>query len=339
MSQEKSLISRILAKFSSGRKKDPSPWAWQGPPKALRDGPVKRRRTAYAHLTAVKPSSFGSGTMPRVAVDGVLRWATDFQDPGRLSMLVVPGDLSARQVAFDKYEAWAQLQKTIAHDVSPPTWVQQGVLANLVERVRSIEVRRAGMPIWFPRGNWEIVWGVAARAEFVIDEPLRTIVDQRFYLAHDLYRLLWEIRFLSQESVNLAKAQELVGSVTRWAFGGATDVDQDRLVELGVHSQVTQTTQSYHLLCMLLTLASQNGLFSQCVLGFDGLEEALNRPWALREINRFLVTVDRWVQFGGCPIGVLLGFNVTPDNMEYLRDQNEDMAVRVEAGLLWSEEE
>lgn len=271
----------------------------------------------------VKFSSASSGTMPRVLVDRLIQWTMSLDDPGRSVGFVIPGGRSL--LGLSQFITWSQTYPGGANDVFgsvTESWIQSGILTNFLSRVRRMPYELdVDTPVWFPPEPeiWELLWGVVSGREFVVREPLRTIVDQKSYLAHDFYRLLWEVRFLVNESLNLSKAQTLVHNLVKWAFeGGASD---SFLKEYGISQRNLDPSQRYDLLWMLLTLAHHNGLFTRYLFGMDRLSEVLEVPSIIQDLETMMGSLERWVRMGDCPIGVLfMNFDASPENLGKLYD-------------------
>jgi hypothetical protein len=279
--------------------------------------------------------------------DALVRWSLTFNEENRLPMLVVPGTREARldvyRVLLERFEVVPRENAII--DLQAFSWRNEGVLENVTRRIASARVgTRSTLPVWYPpeRNVWELFWSLVAVEDLTIQEPLRTLVDNAGFLAHHLYRLLWEARFLAKENVNLKPAQTFVELITRWVAGSTLSEDETvRLAKLGVKQKVETLSQHFDLLCMIVTLAEHNGFVSEMVLSFDALEEALeheNRTQLLRGLSRFLDSIERWIKEGGSPIGVLIGFNATPASMARLREHHPRLADHVRKGLTWTEE-
>ncbi len=65
----------------------------------------------------------------------------------------------------------------------------------------------------FRSGTWNLLWELLDVSEFVVEEPLRGLVDQGF-LFTEFFQALWEARFLLQESA--PNVEKLVEALIRW---------------------------------------------------------------------------------------------------------------------------
>lgn len=269
----------------------------------------------------------------------------------RRPLLVVPGPTCHDRLAIlAQWEDgdWRRTQPgTITDTCSAYTrsWPTDGVLHNLTNRIARItipsEVKsrlRNGPP---PPNIWEIVWALVSTEDFLVEEPLRGMVDRSFYLVHDVYRVLWEARFLIQENASRETITHLVGTLIRWVTSEPlTPQDQKTLQELTVKRLVTSEQERFDVLCFLLTLAAQNGIVERVVFLFDGLEDVLQPEYrsVLRQFHAMLLAIDRWVTIGGCPLCVLVGFRGTKADTAALRRLHPKLAVEVAQGLAWVKE-
>lgn len=276
-----------------------------------------------------------------------IAWALAFGDRERKALLVVPGDREERLRFYDRYLVHTEKLSSegAIDDLQGFSWTNVGVLENVITRIATARVSASTrLPVWFPpeKGVWELLWSLVAVEDIVIGEPLRTLVDNSTFLAHHLYRLLWEARFLAKEKVNLKPAQVFVELIVRWLTAETLTEDEDKqLLTLGVRQRVQTDSQRFDLLCMLVSLAEHNGFISRLVLAFDDLEKALvhpNRTLLLRRMSKLLDSIDRWIKVGGSPIGVLIGFEATPESMTTLREHHPRLADHVREGLVWTEE-
>jgi len=269
-------------------------------------------------------------------------------------MFVIPGpSREDRRFYFERYLSpkWEKFRVGSIEDVYGPhttQWLDVGVIEDATTRIRAMAIPadcRDVLPMWCPpqKNVWELLWGLVGVEEFVVEEPLSSLVDQEGSLLHDFYRLVWEARFLAKESVNLTAAQTFMESLLLWVTGGKLSEEQDRvLAALNVKSRVEAPSQQADLLCMVVTLAAQNSLTNRMVIAFDDLELALDHPkrqYLLRGLSQFIEAVDRWtLRAGGCPIGVLVGFADTQTNRARLKEHHPKLAARVEDGLAWTSE-
>jgi hypothetical protein len=305
----------------------------------------RRRAIQLAEEDAPKPATHLSPShlslVMTARVEFLVRWAASFGEENRKAMLVLDDRPAVRERFYSKYLARKGAREGVIEDLPTGTRPAQSVLVDVATRLSSVRLVRRGLPIWFPpeKGVWEMLWAVVAAEDFVTLEPLRSLVDNDAFPAHYFYKLLWEARFLAKENVNLKPAQALVQLITRWLMAEKlNEEDVARLRTLGVSQLVQTDSQRFDLLCMLVTLAEQGGFLKRVVLGFDGLETMLEEPALLRGVNRFIESIERWIKVGGSPIGVLIGFDATPANMDRLRANHPRLAAHVQKGLAWTEE-
>jgi hypothetical protein len=284
-------------------------------------------------------------------VEPVIKWTLRFHDEGkRPAMLVVPGDTAHDRLSwYRKYlsEEWASFRPETVEDViGDPAreWVNQTVLANVTARLASAEVpheARRDLPKWFPPpfSGWEFLWALAASPTFLVEEPLRTMVDQPYYLFHEMYRVLWELRFRLRENKEFEPSLQFFQAMVRWMTGSHLSAsDQAMLEAAGVTRRVNTDQERLDVLFFLITLAEHNALLNRYVLCFDGLERALRpeKRGLLREMATFITTLDRWIRMAQTPVGVLIGMDTSPRQLASLRRMNAKLADEVEAGLAWT---
>jgi len=257
----------------------------------------------------------------------------------RPTALVVPGMLAARRAAFQSISSWEEpdviVDTTKLHVVR---WTEEAVVPHFTNRLSALSVpwrAQDRLASWFPPTDdvWELLWALVAVENFVIDEPLRAMVDQKFYLIHDVYRLLWELRFVSCETPTLKPAKALAATFLRWVEGDLLDTDREVLAKLGIQRQV-QKQERVDVLCFLATLAAQNAIVSRIVLGFEGLNDILvakERP-KLKQFHGFLKTLTRWGGLG-CPVRALVGFDL--DELSLLKKLHPKLAGEIQAGSVW----
>jgi len=264
-------------------------------------------------------------------------------------MFVIPGPNREERSRYFQRHLYPTLEKfgvgsiEDVYGAHTTDWLTVGVMQDVATRIRAARIPkefRQSLPVWCPpeRGVWELFWGLVGVEELIVQEPLASMVDQPGFLGHDFYRLFWEARFRAKENVNLASAQVIVETAIAWASGfDLTDPQKKALSDVGVTAKVETASQRADLLCLVMTLAAQNGLSNRMVLTFDALEETFGHPrrqQLLRGLNHFIDAVERVP--GGNPLGVLVGFSDTSENRAKLREHHPKLFSHVEAGLLWT---
>ncbi len=284
-------------------------------------------------------------------VEPVIKWTLRFHDEAkRQPMLVIPGPTAQDRMGFyRKYlsDEWASFRPDTVEDIiSDPArdWVDQTVLSNFTGRFAMAKVpeeAKSELPNWFPPPvwAWEFLWALTACPTFLIEEPLRSMVDQAHYLFHEVYVALWELRFrLRENPKDFEPTLQFFNAIVRWLTASHLDTcDQAMLEAAGVTRRVSNDQERLDVLFFLVTLAEHNALLNRYVVCFDGLERALRpdkRP-LLREMVTFLATLDRWIRVAQAPVGVLIGMDTSSRQMAALRRLNPKLASEVEAGLAW----
>jgi hypothetical protein len=285
-------------------------------------------------------------------VEPVIKWTLRFHDEGkRQGMLVVPGPTAHDRLDFyRKYlsDEWSSFRPDTVEDIigNPARdWVDQSLLANFSGRFALAKVphqAKGDLPDWFPPPvwAWEFVWALAATPTFVIEEPLRSLVDQSHYLFHDVYRVLWELRFrLRENGGDFEPALAFFNAAIRWMTGETlSGADIAMLEAAGVTKRVTVDQERLDVVFFLITLCEHNALLNRFIICFDGLERALRpdkRP-LLREMTSLLTALDRWIRLAQAPIGILIGMDTSSRQMVNLRRLNAKLADEIDAGLAWT---
>ena len=248
--------------------------------------------------------------------------------------LTVPGMLSQRLAAFQKLGGWAEPDVIVdTKRLALDRWTEEGVVPHFTNRLSTLSVPfGAHDDLTATDEVWELLWALVAVEDFIIDEPLRTMVDQKFYLVHDVYRFLWEVRFVSHET-SLKAAKKLIGTFLRWLDDDLTSGDIEVLGKLSIERRVLEQERA-DVLCFLTTLAAQNAIVSRIVLGFEGLNDILTAKERskLRQLHGFLRTLTRWGGLG-CPVRLLIGFDF--GEITRLHNLHPKLASDIQAGSVW----
>ncbi len=274
------------------------------------------------------------------------KWALQLHLTERESMKVLPGRTMQDRSAFLREyldPAWNAFRPDAIEDVSGPdtqAWLTEGVLPNLVRRMSAMSLPTSGDVqkglAAHANSAWSIVWALVFMENLLIEDPLKSKADREFHIAHVLYKVLWEARFLARE-----KQEELpafLDSFIRWVTASElSPADIARLEAVGVRRQLRVPAERSDALLFLLTLAAQNALFNRVLFAFDGVEHCLGTEQreTLRQLESFLSDTDRWVTLG-CPIGIVLGFDASPANLAALRKASSKLHSRVRQGLEWA---
>lgn len=296
-------------------------------------GPPKRRSSAEVELS---PS-----------VMALTTWTVE-DDPERPLSIVLPGPSHFnRQEVLKQYRdgTWRRFHSGIVIDAMPPKsveWLEGDIATNFLTRIRQLQmppVSKEIMASWYPRatGIWELLWNLIAVEEFVVEEPLRQLIDKPFYLVHDVHRAIWEARFLAREHATLDATEGLMVIIDRWLMGEPLGDDGRRVLStLGIKRLITKDAERLDVACFLLSLACQNGLLERSIFLFDDLEHALqpNRRSMLRQLRDLLDTGRRWARLGSNPLGVVLGFTGTQTDLQLLTKFNPTLGAEVREGLV-----
>lgn len=213
----------------------------------------------------------------------LLRWCSEF-DPS--PVLTLEGTPSRRAEAY----AWLRQRGTPL--MGRDGWLGIGVFEDF-----AFHVSRIG-------GDWGLLWSLCDVEDFVVDEPLRSMVDRGTQYT-ELFQAIWEIRFLLDEGLDVRPHVE---AFTHWLTEGEEDLEL--LPGLGIENRPLTTHQRIDLLLFLLALAQQNSLIDAPVFVFDGLERAPAQEIPLKELLQGLLemieAVENWASLGS-PAGILIG--------------------------------
>jgi hypothetical protein len=274
-----------------------------------------------------KPKRAYPGLIEPACLAQLTSWA---KYPNR-AFQIVPGD--DRQAAVD------HLVKQVDEDVIvkwPCAWGEQAVTQALTSLVRNTVIhptRRGRSSFVYPlpfvpenKDGWDLLWGVIGKTSFVIEEPLKGLIEKRFSRLSDMFRLLTEARFAAREA-DLDTVEQAVLAIGRWLEGNPK-LDpflQDASVRRPLHEE-----EALGVLFFLLTLANQNGLLPITIFVLDGLEKVDRRDAA--DLHHTLATLERWVPIG-CPFRLLITWD--GENKTALRRLNPKLAKQVRDGLAW----
>jgi len=268
--------------------------------RAVVTAPVRRksRKTGESDTlssfweTIKPPDRKRSEMIPDTPVDraSVLLWASELGQPGKSPIITIPGRS------------------------------QEDVLEKLGERTTRA-LAGSNAPREFLRGLFR---ELMTASDLLIDDPLRALADREGSLPCRVFRLIWEGRFLSQESQS--KFEGFLDRVVLWSTG-APGADLDPVP--------ATTVEKMCIVCFLVTLGMQNGILNRVVILFDGVS-LLDTRAAAKEFMDGLAEVRRWALTAGCPLGIMLGFTASKTDLAALRKLNQGLALEVETGLSWT---
>lgn len=271
-------------------------------------------------------------------VENAVPWLYSTGQAG-VTTLVVPGAHPAARMGFYGALEARALPGVVFDRTGPREWLQGSPLDDWTARIGRLRIPsecQDMLPDGFGRyPEWELLWALAYLEEFVIEEPLRSMVDRRNYLVHDATRMLLEFRFLIQEGVPYESALATLRTFVKWISMGNLDAhDIKCLTHAGVRRRVTSINERIDLLVFLLTVAEQNALILKSVFVFDGLEAACNDRPRLRELHTMMQGIARWSKAMETPIGFVLGLDLK--RRPQLRRANEKLSDDVTRGLEWT---
>lgn len=263
---------------------------------------------------------------PGLSSSAALSPLRDWVTSPRAAFQVVPGD--EREEVFTTLEAELP-DGAISRWVSP--WSKgEKFIPSFLHAIRDLPIppgNRSRQAFRFalphPQQNppgWDLLWGFVARTSFVVEEPLRGMINRR-PLA-DMYRALIEARFEAQETKDWAHTGETISSVGRWLEGEPK--------AKGLVQTVLPEAARFEMAFFLLTLARQNGLLGDTFLILDGLERAT--PEDAAALHHMVSSLSRWAEVG-CPLRLIFGWDAQSKNA--LRKLNPRFYQQAQEGLRW----
>lgn len=240
------------------------------------------------------------GTLPKWTPSSVRRvhaWVTKLSEGGS-PFLTVAAPSQLRTQTYELCYTVPGLEVLGSPD-SGQDWLTKGVVNDLTQEVRGL----TGRP-------WGLVWDLLAVNDFLVEEPLRSLIDQGFGFT-SLFKALWEARFLLKEA-RKPEALSLLGAVLRWICAlDLTPQQQTELEKVHVERELESVQERMDMLLFLLALGYQNGLNDRTVLVLDGLEQLVRvgserRKERFRELGEITMAFERWSKLGSAT-GILLG--------------------------------
>lgn len=235
-----------------------------------------------------------------VPVQQIQRWLVQLREGGSTLLTVVGPDVEFRSSAYKICYDVVGVQ-ALGSSRTTDDWLTKGVANDLTERVRAM----TGRP-------WGLIWDLFSVQDFVVDEPLRGLIDQGARFT-GLFRALWEVRFLLQER-RQQEGHALLGAVLRWLYAQALSLEQQKLLAgVRIEHALTSLPERLDMLLFLLALTRQNGLADCTVFVIEGLDSVvrpnmLARRDLLRQLNETAAVFARWAQLGSAT-GLVLGMH------------------------------
>ena len=237
---------------------------------------------ATVRLKSTKKSGISGVHIRPTAPPDITNWLSSL-GRGEVPVLTVEGNEAYRRMVY----GWCSA-------IEAPKWQQNGIRAEVVTRILL-----AGDSIFT-----DLLKGEA----LIIEEPLRSMVDQRFYLISGLFRVLLEARFQVNEGMD---PKPLYQAIFRWILDEPLSSTQERLFESSNVSRIVQPTEQLDLTLFLVALATQSGVINRLTLSLDNVEQASlagikERRNYLRELDELVFACTRWEKLG-CTLGIILG--------------------------------
>lgn len=210
----------------------------------------------------------------------VLDWLNSLGQ-GEVPILLVEGDPAYRPLVY----GWCS-----AIDASQ--WPVNGLRAEVIWSL---------LTIYRP-----IFSDILTAESLIVDEPLRSMVDQRFYLVSDLFRVILEARFQVREG---AQPEFFLQAITQWILGSKLAPKQETLFEIAGVSRRVQATEQLDLVFFLIALASQTGIVNRVTLALDRVEQVAglkDKRIFLKELDEVAFAAIRWEKLGST-FGLIIG--------------------------------
>jgi len=268
------------------------------------------------------------GTLPKwspPSVRHIQTWVQGLSEGGSPVLAVTgPHPLFRKEV----FETFYQSTDLLVEGASSNTqdWLNLGLLPDLTQRVRAM----TGRP-------WGILWDLLTTEDFIVEEPLKSLIDQGNTLT-GFFKGLWEARFLIQEG-RKTDSLTLVGALLRWQMGQAlTTAHHTWLEKVHIDRELMSPQERLDMLFFMLALVYQNGLVDRSVFVFDGLERVIRAPAEkrkdlLRQVMDCLTILTRWSRLGSAT-GIVLGFDANGDTLNSLRHYNDRLGKLVASSLV-----
>lgn len=284
--------------------------------------PEGRTRRQSQTIPVVRPHRLAADWEPP-AVTRIHEWVVRLAD-GPPALLTVSAPLAMyRHEVFDW--CFSTHLNVLGIRTDANVWLSNGPLKTFTSQVRGLGDE-----------PWDLLWLLLDVDDFVVEEPLRNLVDQGFRFT-GFFKALWEARFLLSESD--PAADDLVEALTTWMTAGALSSEQCRLLE---KSHITRELESpqerLDMLLFLLALAHQNGIVDRTVFIFDGIDEAVRLPPqkrrpALRELLELVTAFERWAKLGSAA-GLVFGLDKRQGALGLLKKHNPKLSDLVQASLV-----
>ena len=256
---------------------------------------------------------------------------------------VIPGTLHPRLDYYASLVDCADLKETsFTNPASQDVWCGLP-LENLTRQLSRVtlsgDVKKLllGHDVSFP--EWELLWALLLTEEFIVEGILRDMVDQPHYLAHDIYRFIWAIRFLLKEG-DEPRGIILAETLFRWVTGSELTADDiEHLSQQGIQRRIESDAERTDAMCLVVSLAEHNAIIHEVLLCLDGLDGVLTRDQrpALRQLHTIMTGLGRWVHNASCPVGLLIGMDTSKKHMANLKTLHPKLHTEIERYLTWAQ--
>jgi len=188
-------------------------------------------------------------------------------------------------------------------------------------------------------GPWNLLWELLDVKDFVVEEPLRGLVDQGF-LFTEFYQALWEVRFLLREST--PNIEGITDALIRWmTLEELSTEDHQVLGRLRLSRPLQSDEERLDTMFFLLALARQNGIAKPTIVIYDELGKAVRQGQSTRrkilaDLLKLISAAKRWNRLGSA-LGLVAGFE--PGVLTPLRRYNPKLGKEISGGFVQGDSE
>lgn len=279
-----------------------------------------RKPTFNAQVIERRPQS---GTMQAVtwtppSAATVQNWVLRLSERGDALLTMSGPETSMRAEAFRLCFNVPGLT-VLGNTKSTQDWILKGFLPDLTQRVRGLTPT-----------PWGLLWDLMAVEDFVVEDPLKGLIDQGFRFT-GCFKALWEARFLHREG-RPKETMRLLGALIRWMTAAELTMEHKALLtNVGVKHALGEF-ECMDMLLFMLALAYQNGLTDRTVFVFDGVEQAKKKE-NLRKLADAVTIFERWTRLGSAT-GIVLGLNTANKAVETITAMNPRLGKKIAASLV-----
>lgn len=259
--------------------------------------------------------------------EAVQSWVRGLDDAGP-ALLAIEGPTPMHRAEAYRWIFSPQLGWTAGDSGNIDTsWVKEGLVEAITQRLAFAT----------QKDSWQLFHALIEVPDFVVEEPLRSLVDQGFRFTES-FKAIWEARHLLQEGQDAA-ATTLTTALIQWMTGQALKPETRELLEKAhISRELVSTQDRLDMLFFLLALAQQNGLIDRTVVVIDSFELAVRQPAEprralLREALDVVTAAERWTRLGA-RVGIVFGFSKLHGTLTSLKRYSPKLHGRIRIALV-----